>query len=136
MHVEQLPVSAAEAFRAFTDVGQQRRWVPGVKKVKVVRTDERGRALEVFYEFGETLAYALVFHWDDAALKARWVPSSGVRDGVSGSASFVATASGCELHYHLEALKGRPEGHEREVVVAFAGWLSQQRRAGEAPVER
>ncbi|MDX2009910.1 MAG: hypothetical protein SFW67_06970 [Myxococcaceae bacterium] len=128
MHVERLPVSAAVAFRAFEDVAQQRRWVPGVKKVKVVRSDERGRALEVFYEFGETLAYALVFHWDDAARKVRWVPSSGVLDGVSGSAWFEEAPEGCVLHYHLEALKGRPEGHEREVVAAFISWLGQAPR--------
>jgi hypothetical protein len=128
MHVERLPFSAAVAFQAFADVAQQRRWVPGVKKVKVVRSDARGRALEVFYEFGETLAYALVFHWDDGARKVRWVPSSGVLDGVSGSAWFEETAEGCVLHYHLEALKGRPEGHEAAVVAAFVAWVQQQGR--------
>jgi hypothetical protein len=126
MEVQLLPVSAADAWKAFCDVGQQRRWVPGVKKVKVVRADGSGRPLEVFYEFGETLAYALVFHWDDATRKVRWVPSSGVLDGVSGSAWFEETPQGCVLHYHLEALKGRPQGHERAVVTAFLGWLGQR----------
>lgn len=123
MEVQPLPISAAAAFRAFCDVEQQRRWVPGLKKVKVVRADPGGRALEVFYEFGESLAYALVYAWDDGSLKARWVPSSGVRDGVSGNVWFQPSDSGCVMHYHLDALKGRPPEHEKSVARAFAAWV-------------
>ncbi|MBE2253409.1 MAG: hypothetical protein IAE78_28025 [Myxococcus sp.] len=126
MEVQLLKASAPDAYRAFSDVAQQRRWVPGVKKVKVVRSDEKGRALEVFYEFGESLAYALVYAWDDAALKVRWVPSSGVRDGVSGSVWFEAAPEGCVMHYQLEALKGRSPEHEHDVVQAFVGFLGQR----------
>jgi len=125
MEVQPLPVSAPEAYRAFCDVVQQRRWVPGVKKVKVVRADANGRPLEVFYEFGESLAYALVFAWDDGALKGRWVPSSGVRDGVSGSVWFEPAATGCVMHYHLEALKERGPGHEADVVRAFVEFVGR-----------
>jgi hypothetical protein len=123
MEVQPLRASAPDAYRAFCDVVQQRRWVPGVKKVKVVRADASGRPLEVFYEFGESLAYALVFAWDDLNLKARWVPSSGVRDGVSGSVWFEAAPTGCVMHYHLEALKGRGPEHEGDVVRAFIEFL-------------
>lgn len=123
MEVQPLKVSAPEAYRAFCDVVQQRRWVPGVKKVKVVRADASGRPLEVFYEFGESLAYALVFAWDDAGLKSRWVPSSGVRDGVSGSVWFEAAPTGCVMHYQLDALKERGPAHEGDVVRAFIEFL-------------
>ncbi|MBL8918154.1 MAG: hypothetical protein JNJ54_04800 [Myxococcaceae bacterium] len=126
MEAQPLPVSPAVAFTAFCDVAAQRRWVPGLKKVKVVRTDAAGRGLEVFYEFGESLAYALVYAWDDVHHKARWVPSSGVRDGVSGSVWFEPTQTGCVMHYHLEALKGRPPEHERDVMRAFADWLTRR----------
>lgn len=126
METQPLSVSPAVAFAAFCDVAAQRRWVPGVKKVKVVRTDASGRALEVFYEFGESLAYALVYAWDDANHKARWVPSSGVRDGVSGSVWFEGAEGGCVMRYHLEALKGRPPEHERDVMRAFAEWLRRE----------
>lgn len=127
MEVQPLTVSAPEAYRAFCDVVQQRRWVPGVKKVKVVRADANGRPLEVFYEFGESLAYALVFAWDDGALKGRWVPSSGVRDGVSGSVWFEPSPTGCVMHYHLEALKEqeRGPGHEADVVRAFVEFVGR-----------
>ena len=123
MEVQPLAISAADAFRAFTEVEQQRRWVPGLKKVKLVRSDANGRALEVFYEFGETLAYALVYAWDDVNLKARWVPSSGVRDGVSGSIWFEGREQGCVMHYQLEAITGRPPEHEHDVAIAFVAWL-------------
>lgn len=124
MEAASLSVTPEVAYRAFCEIDRQRLWVPGLKKVKVVRADANGRALEVFYEFGESLAYALVYAWDDAQLKARWVPSSGVRDGVSGSVWFEATPGGCLMHYHLEALKGRPTDHEKEVVRGFREWLN------------
>ncbi len=124
MEVLSLGVSAVEAFKSFSDVGQQKLWVPGVKKVKVVRTDASGRALEVYYEFGDSLSYALVYAWDEVALKVRWVPSASVHDGVSGSAWFEAQPTGSLFHYHLEALKGRTPAHEGEVARAFAKWVS------------
>lgn len=123
MEVELLEADAAHAYRAFGDVERQRLWVPGLKRVKVVRVDETGRPLEVFYEFGDSLAYALVYAWDDRQLKARWVPSSGVHDGVSGNVWFERLATGCRMHYQLDALKGRPPNHEQEVVRGFRGWL-------------
>lgn len=130
MEVVFLPCSAQDAWLAFTDVAQQKRWVPDLRRVKVVRADARGRAIEAFYEFGDTLAYALVYAWDDEARKARWVPSSGVRDGVSGTVWFEPTPTGCAMHYHLEALKGRPEEHERETARAFAASLNVPGRPG------
>lgn len=124
MEVLELGVDPTVAYRAFCEIDRQRLWVPGLKKVKVVRSDAQGRPIEVFYEFGESLSYALVYVWDDAQLKARWVPSSGVRDGVSGSVWFEKAASGCVMHYQLEALKGRPADHERAVVRGFEAWLN------------
>lgn len=118
-----LAISAARAYEGFCDVESQKRWVPGLKRVKVVRASASGRPLEVFYEFGESLAYALVYAWDDAGLKARWVPSSGVRDGVSGSVWFETDGDATLMHYQLEALKGRPASHEHDAALGFASWL-------------
>ena len=88
-----------------------------------MRSDEQGRALEVSYEFGESLSYALVYAYDDAAYRVRWVPSSGLQDAVSGSASFDAAPGGCLFRYSLESLRGRAPTHEGDVAQAFAAWM-------------
>lgn len=121
-----LPGSAKKAFDEFIDLKVARLWLPGLKRARLVRSDENGRPLEVFYEFGDTLAYALVYAYDDATKKVRWVPSSGVRDAVSGSASFEDTPSGCRFSYALESLK-REANHETEVASAFVAWMQRSR---------
>ena len=85
MFEAELPLSPAACFAEFNDLKVARLWLPGLKKAQVVRSDGQGRPLEVSYEFGESLSYALVYAYDDAALRVRWVPSAGVRDGVAGS---------------------------------------------------
>lgn len=121
-----IPGSAQRAFEEFVDLKVARLWLPGLKRARVVRSDVGGRPLEVFYEFGDTLSYALVYAYDDAAKKVRWVPSSGVRDAVSGFASFEDTGAGCRFTYALESLK-RDAGHEREVASAFVAWMTKAR---------
>lgn len=121
-----IPGSAQRAFDEFVDLKVARLWLPGLKRARLVRSDDNGRPLEVFYEFGESLSYALVYAYDDAAKKVRWVPSSGVRDAVSGMASFEDTPQGCRFTYALESLK-REEGHEREVAAAFVAWMNKAR---------
>lgn len=122
-----LSCSAAHAYRAFCDVGQARLWVPGLRRARVVRTDAEGHALEVAYEYGDALSYALVYHYDDAGHRLRWVPSAGALDGLSGQAGFVADGEGCRFTLELHAVRGRAPGHEAEVAQAFAAWLGPQR---------
>lgn len=123
-----LPAPAQKCFDEFIDLRTARLWLPGLKRARVVRSDGQGRPLEVFYEFGEALSYALVYAYDDAAKRVRWVPSSGVRDGVSGGASFEDAPSGCRFTYSLESLRGRPEDHETQVARAFVQWMGTRTR--------
>jgi hypothetical protein len=110
-------------FEAFCDLSRARLWVPGLKRVQVVRTDEKGRALEATYEYGEALTYALVYAYDEAAKKVRWVPSAGVLDGVSGSASFLPHEEGCRFVYSLDSRRGRSPHHPEDVARAFIRWM-------------
>lgn len=118
-----LPASPDTCFSEFIDLRSVRLWLPGLKKARVVRSDGQGRPLEVSYEFGEVLSYALVYAYDDAARRVRWVPSAGLQDGVSGSASFELAPGGCLFRYALESLRGRAPGHETDVAEAFARWI-------------
>lgn len=118
-----LPVAAQSCFTEFVDLEEARLWLPGLRKLKVVRADARGRPLEVSFEFGETLSYALVYAYDERARQVRWVPSAGLRDGVSGFASFDDAPEGCRFRYSLESLRGRAPDHEREVGEAFVAWM-------------
>lgn len=118
-----LPASPATCFSQFIDVSSARLWLPGLKKAKVVRSDKQGRAAEVSYEFGESLSYALVYNYDEAQHRVRWVPSAGLQDGVSGSASFELGPTGCVFRYSLESLRGRSPFHEAEVAEAFVAWI-------------
>lgn len=122
-----LPASPAACFAEFVDLRSARLWLPGLKKARVVRSDEQGRPLEVSYEFGDILSYALVYAYDDAQLRVRWVPSAGLQDGVSGSASFDAAPGGCTFRYSLESLRGRAPTHEADVAQAFAAWMRSRR---------
>lgn len=126
MFEAELPLSPAACFAEFNDLKVARLWLPGLKKAQVVRSDGQGRPLEVSYEFGESLSYALVYAYDDAALRVRWVPSAGVRDGVSGSATFEPSEKGCHFRYSLESFRGRAGTHERDVGEAFAAWVSRR----------
>lgn len=118
-----LPASPASCFSEFIDLRSARLWLPGLKKARVVRSDAQGRPLEVSYEFGAVLSYALVYHYDEAARRVRWVPSAGLQDGVSGSASFEDAPGGCLFRYSLDSLRGRSPTHETDVAQAFTRWI-------------
>jgi hypothetical protein len=118
-----LSASAEASYEAFCDLSRARLWVPGLKRVRVVRSDGRGRALEATFEYGESLSYALVYAYDDAARKVRWVPSAGVLDGVSGWAAFSPDGAGCRFTYALESRRGRTPHHPDEVARAFVAWM-------------
>jgi hypothetical protein len=120
-----LSQSAPKCYALFCDMTQMRLWLPSLKKLKVVSTDERGRAIEATFELGESLSFALVYAYDDAALKVRWVPSAGVLDGVSGFAAFTdAGPHACRFSYSLDSLRGREPEHDRHVALAFAEFVS------------
>lgn len=123
-----LPASPEVCFSEFVDLKTARLWLPGLKKAKVVRSDEKGRPLEVSYEFGDVLSYALVYAYDEVHRQVRWVPSAGVQDGVSGQASFEPDPAGCHFRYQVVSVRGRPETHEQEVAQAFAAWIRSRVR--------
>ncbi len=124
-----LPATADDAYRQFCDTTLTRLWLPGLKQLKVVRSDEKGRAVEVSYSVGESLTYALVYKYDDDAKKVRWVPSAGVMDGVSGTAAFEPHADGCSFSYSIDSRRGRQPLHAEEVAHAFAGWMASRARS-------
>lgn len=124
-----LPATADDAYLQFCDTTLTRLWLPGLKALKVVRTDAQGRALEVRYSVGESLTYALVYAYDDDAKKVRWVPSSGGMDGVSGFATFEPHADGCSFSYSIDSRRGRQPLHAEEVAHAFAGWMASRRKS-------
>ena len=123
-----LAASPEVCLSEFVDLKSARLWLPGLKKARVVRSDEKGRPLEVSYEFGDVLSYALVYAYDDVHRQVRWVPSAGVRDGVSGSASFEPADGGCRFRYRIESQRGRPANHEQDVAEAFARWIQSRAR--------
>lgn len=122
-----LPASAEVCFNEFVDLKSARLWLPGLRKAKVVRADAQGRPLEVSYEFGDVLSYALVYAYDEAQKKVRWVPSAGVQDGVSGSATFESSGGECRFKYAVSGERGRSATHEEEVAQAFAHWIRSRR---------
>ncbi len=124
-----LPSNADDCYRQFCDTTLTRLWLPGLKQLKVVRSDEQGRAVEVAYSVGESLTYALVYAYDEAARKVRWVPSAGAQDGVSGFASFEPHANGCTFSYSIDSRRGRQPLHAEEVAHAFAGWMGSRRKS-------
>jgi hypothetical protein len=120
----ELPASADACYAAFCDGAQLRLWLPALKRMKVAKHDARGRPIEVMFELGDALSFALVYAYDDAARRVRWVPSAGVLDGVSGFATFTPSGSACRLMYSLDSMRGRAPDHEAEVARAFAAYLS------------
>lgn len=119
----ELPKAAAHCYRAFCDVSLMKLWVPELKLLRVVRKDEKDRPVEVYFESGLRHSYALVYAYDDQHLKVRWVPSAGVRDGVSGRASFQQLPNGCHFVYALDGLRAGLNEHELEVATAFTQWI-------------
>ncbi|MBL9037307.1 MAG: hypothetical protein JNG84_02220 [Archangium sp.] len=124
-----LRADPTRCFDAFCDAAAARRWVPGLKKANVVRRDADGHPLEVMYEFGDALSYALVYAYDVAALKVRWVPSSGAMDAVSGHAQFVPAEGGCTMRYSIDSVRGRSGGHDTAVAEAFVEWMHRGAQA-------
>ena len=112
---------AERCFRAFCDLKQLRHWVPGVRRVKVVREREDGLPLEAIVDHGSTLSYSMMYAYDLAARRVEWEPGVGRRDAVRGWAEFVDEGGACLMRY---AVAGNRDAAEAETVVeAFARWV-------------
>jgi hypothetical protein len=114
-------------FAIFCDARDLPRWVPGLRRARIVRSRPDGLPLEVVFEFGKTLTYSIVYDYDLAARRVTWQPGLGRRDAVSGWAEFVPEGAGCRMRYSVA-----PTGDEREaqaanadrLVAAFVRWVT------------
>ena len=126
-----LPATPERCWRTFLDPALLTAWVPGLKRVRVVRRDdETGLPLEIGFEFGDTLTYTLVYAYDAEARYARWSPRAGKRDAVEGSVRFDEHPEGCRMTYELEAMahvRDRSEGDLERTVAAFVAFVTMRR---------
>jgi uncharacterized protein YndB with AHSA1/START domain len=89
-------------WRAFVDVAQLPRWVPGLKRAEIL-TRAKGLPEEVHFEFAREHAYTLVYSYDKAEHVVRWQPKLGKNAGVTGFVRFEAIENGwTRLTYGLE----------------------------------
>jgi uncharacterized protein YndB with AHSA1/START domain len=89
-------------WRAFIDVTQLPRWVPGLKRAEIL-TRAKGLPEEVHFEFAREHAYTLVYSYDKAEHVVRWQPKLGKNAGVTGFVRFEAIENGwTRLTYGLE----------------------------------
>jgi hypothetical protein len=131
--------SPGRCFERFTDARLLPTWLPGLKRAKIVRKDAAGLALEVLYEFSETLTYSLIYRYDAGARRVAWIPGAGKKEAVSGWAQFDAPDSDddendddgpeCLMRYAIEAPPGSRRGERpvddmaQEIVKAFVRWV-------------
>jgi len=125
-----VPRSPVTCWRVFTDPTMFPAWLPGLRKAQVLSTDDRGRPLEIAFEFATSRTYSLVYSYDDGQREVRWEPQVGRRDAVRGSARFEAEGDGTKFTYELEAstpTNDRFVVDADEVVSAFVAWVVSQR---------
>jgi len=116
-------------WRAFVDVAQLPRWVPGLKRAEIL-TRAKGLPEEVHFEFAQ-LAYTLVYSYDKSEHVVRWQPKLGKREGVSGFVRFDAIENGwSRLTYGLE------QGDARSAAERELGDLQRLAQAFSAHVQR
>ena len=130
-----LRASPDRCFSAFCDVRRLHEWVPGLRRAKVVRSDEGGRPLEVLFEFGDKLSYSLLYEYDVATRRVEWRAGVGRRDAVEGWAQFAELpdgAAGCELRYVNGAVGVSEERHADAGTLAdaLARWIGEQNFSG------
>lgn len=131
MHVVSALVrrSPQRCFTRFTDARLLPTWVPGLRRAKVVRKDRDGLALEVLYEFSDTLSYSLIYRYDADWRRVAWIPGLGKREAVSGWAQFDEDDAGCLMRYAIEAPQGGARGDRgveqiaQDIVSAFVRWV-------------
>jgi uncharacterized protein YndB with AHSA1/START domain len=105
-------------------------WVPGLRRARVVATDDTGLPREIQFEFSTSLVYSLVYTYDGAAREVRWEPRLGKRDGVRGFARVDPFDEGSRITYALEPGDGRSPadralGDLDALVAAFARWMER-----------
>lgn len=125
-----VPRSPGTCWRVFTDATMFPAWIPGLRKARVITTDDHGRPREILFEFSASLTYSLVYTYDELERVVRWEPQLGRRDAVRGSARFEALDDGTRMTYELEpGVRGadRSVGDVDAVVAAFIGWVTAQR---------
>jgi hypothetical protein len=117
-----VPVSAPKCYQTFCQVKLAPHWVPGLRRVKVVRSYPDGRAWEVLFEHGDTLSYSAIYVYDDETRRVSFTPGIGRRDGVSGSVAFASDGDGCRVRAEID---GRPAGEAEAMLMAFTRWMTQ-----------
>ena len=125
-----VPRSPLTCWRVFTDADMFPAWVPGLRKARVITTDDRGRPREILFEFATSRTYSLVYTYDDDQREVRWEPHAGGRDAVRGSARFESAEDGTRMTYELEpgsAANERVVIDADALVDAFVQWMHAQR---------
>jgi ribosome-associated toxin RatA of RatAB toxin-antitoxin module len=119
------------------DIARIPEWFPAVNAVRVLETDERGRATRAWFMGGSATtpyAYQLRYEHDDATRTLRWrIEDATLRD-LDGEAEIVALAPGrCRLRYRIHAstldldggrVRIRDEAPE-PVAEAFRRWAER-----------
>ena len=101
-------------------------WVPGLRRARVVTTDEANRPREVQFDFGPSRTYSLVYSY--APNEVTWEPGLGKRDAVRGFARIAPTDDGSTtLTYGLEGMRPEIELDVDEIVAAFTTWMHSAR---------
>ena len=113
-----LPVSAAAAFRMFSDIEAVPEWMAVVRSVRVLERDTLGQVARAAFLArldGASVGYTLVYrHWPERLMVA-WSTAENALIRVSGRARFAAIGKSAALmHYELEL--SLPEG-------ALPSWL-------------
>jgi hypothetical protein len=119
-------------WRVLTDASTFTGWVPGLRRARVVATDEAGRPREVQFEFAASRTYSLVYAYMPDEREVRWEPRLGKRDAVRGFARVEASERGTNLTYGLEPGDARSVAEQvlgdlEAVVTAFARWVREAR---------
>ena len=127
--VEQSPEAC---WRVLTDASTFTGWVPGLRRARVIATDDAGRPREVQFEFAASRTYSLVYTYLPDEGEVRWEPHLGARDAVRGFARVEASERGTNLTYGLEPGGARSAAEQalgdlEAVVTAFARWMRETR---------
>jgi hypothetical protein len=117
-------------WRVLTDPATFTGWVPGLRRARVITTDDSGRPRDVQFDFGASRTYSLVYSYSDGPREVRWEPGLGKRDAVRGFARIEPTDDGTTLTYGLEPGDVRTVMELDDLdalVAAFMSWMHEAR---------